>query len=64
MYPNDIVRVLFLCYILDTKELTFMSDISAYIKSNKKLKSLDFLTVYLTIIELVKDGQIQLKQNV
>ena len=28
------------------------------------VKSLDFLTVYLTIIELVKDGQIQLKQNV
>jgi hypothetical protein len=28
---------------------------------NKKLKSLDFLTVYLTIIELVKDGQIELK---
>lgn len=41
-----------------------MSDISAYIKSNKKLKSLDFLTVYLTIIELIKDGQIELKQNV
>lgn len=41
-----------------------MSDISAYIKTNKKLKSLDFLTVYLTIIELVKDGQIELKQNV
>ena len=41
-----------------------MGDISTYIKSNKKLKSLDFLTVYLTIIELVKDGQIELKHNV
>ena len=46
------------------KGVDFMSDISAYIKSNKKLKSLDFLTVYLTIIELVKDGKIELKQDV
>ena len=38
-----------------------MQNISNYIKSNKKLKTLDFLTVYLTIIELVKDGQIELK---
>lgn len=51
-------------YFSHKKELMYMSDISAYIKSNKKLKSLDFLTVYLTIIELVKDGQIELKQNV
>lgn len=35
-----------------------MSNISEYIKSNKKLKRLDFLTVYLTIIELIKDGKI------
>ena len=41
-----------------------MSNISDYIKSNKKLKSLDFLTVYLTIIELIKDGKIELKNNV
>ena len=46
------------------KGVDFMSDISTYIKQNKKLKSLDFLTVYLTIIELVKDGQIELKNNV
>ena len=59
-----IVRVLFLCYYLDIKGVDLMSDISTYIKTNKKLKSLDFLTVYLTIIELVKDGQIELKQNV
>ena len=38
-----------------------MQNISNYIKSNKKLKTLDFLTVYLTIIELVKDGQIEFK---
>lgn len=38
-----------------------MGNISAYIKSNKKLKCLDFLTVYLTIIELIKDGKIELK---
>ena len=42
----------------------YMSDISAYIRKNKKLKYLDFLTVYLTIIELVKDGIIDLKENV
>lgn len=46
------------------KGVDFMNDISEYIKSNKKLKSLDFLTVYLTIIELIKDGRIELKQNV
>lgn len=38
-----------------------MENISRYIKSNKKLKSLDFLTVYLTIIELAKDGKVKLK---
>ena len=59
-----IVRVLFLCYDLSTKELILLSNISDYIKSNKKLKSLDFLTVYLTIIELVKDGKIELTDNV
>ena len=64
MHSNAIVRVLFLCYDLGTKELILLSNISDYIKSNKKLKSLDFLTVYLTIIELVKDGQIELKTNV
>ena len=46
------------------KGFDFMSNISEYIKSNKNLKSLDFLTVYLTIIELIKDGKIELKQNV
>ena len=46
------------------KGVEFMSNISEYIKSNKKLKNLDFLTVYLTIIELVKDGKIELKNNV
>ena len=41
-----------------------MGSISEYIKSNQKLKNLDFMTVYMTIVELVKDGQIELKQNV
>ena len=54
----------FFMLYLNHKGVDFMSNISDYIKSNKKLKSLDFLTVYLTIIELVKDGQIELKQNV
>lgn len=64
MYSYDIVRVLFFMLYFNHKGVDFMSNISDYIKSNKKLKSLDFLTVYLTIIELVKDGQIELKQNV
>ena len=51
--------LLFIC-----KGVDLMSNISNYIKSNKKLKSLDFLTVYLTIIELIKDGQIELSKNV
>lgn len=46
------------------KGVDFMSNISDYIKANERLKRLDFLTVYTTIIELVKDGQIELKQNV
>ena len=54
----------FFMLYLNHKGVDFMSDISTYIKSNKKLKSLDFLTVYLTIIELVKDGKIELKTNV
>lgn len=37
-----------------------MSNVSEYIKSNPKLKTLDFLTVYLTITELIKDGHINL----
>jgi hypothetical protein len=30
--------------------------IGEYIKNHKKLKNLDFTTVYLTIVELIKDG--------
>lgn len=63
-HSHVIVRVLFLCYILAIKGVDFMGDISAYIKSNKKLKNLDFLTVYLTITELIKDGKIELTRNV
>lgn len=33
-------------------------NISEYIKSNAKLKKMDFLTVYSTILELIKDGKI------
>ncbi len=35
-------------------------NISEYIKSNSKLKRLDFLTVYITIVELIKDGKVEL----
>ena len=41
-----------------------MSNISDYIKSNKNLKYLDFLNVYLKIMELVKEGKIELENNV
>ena len=54
----------FFMLLFTHKGVDYMSNISDYIKSNKKFKSLDFLTVYLTIIELVKDGQSELKQNV
>lgn len=32
-------------------------NISKYIKNHKELKEMDFLTVYKTIIELIKDGR-------
>ena len=38
-----------------------MTNISEYIKSNKKLKELDFMVVYMTIVELAKDGKVELK---
>lgn len=46
------------------KGVDCMSDISAFIKGNTKLKFLDFLTVYLTIVELIKAGEIELNNNV
>mgnify|MGYP004463967413 CR=1 FL=1 len=36
-----------------------MFNICKYIKGNKQLKNLDFLTVYLTIVELYKDGKME-----
>lgn len=33
-------------------------DITEYIKSNEKLKNLDYLTVFTTIEQLIKDGYI------
>lgn len=41
-----------------------MFNISKYIKSNENLKNLDFMTVYLTIVELVKDNKIGVKDDV
>lgn len=35
-----------------------MFNIQDYIKNNKTLKNLDFLTVYLTIVELCKDDKL------
>ena len=33
--------------------------ISSYIKNHEKLKEMDFLTVYNTIIELILDGRLE-----
>lgn len=34
-----------------------MQSITKYIKTNETLRDLDFLTVYVTIIELIKDDK-------
>ena len=36
-------------------------NISQYIKSNKELSKMDFMTVYSTIIELLKDNRLEWK---
>lgn len=41
-----------------------MFNISDYIKQNDTLKELDFLTVYLTIVELCKDDKLVIDRNV
>lgn len=41
-----------------------MKNILEYIKSNAQLRSLDFMTVYLTITELIKDGKAELDEDV
>nr|DAG28545.1 MAG TPA: hypothetical protein [Caudoviricetes sp.] len=41
-----------------------MNNIVEYIKSNETLKNLDFLIVYLTITELIKDGKMELIKDV
>ena len=35
-----------------------MFNIGEYIKNNKTLSEFDFMVVYLTIVELAKDGKI------
>lgn len=40
------------------KELIPMS-LSKYIRTHKELSKLDFLTVYLVIVELLKDGKME-----
>lgn len=39
-------------------------NIAEYIKSNETLQRLDFFTAYITIIELIKDGKIEISENV
>ena len=41
-----------------------MFNICEYIKNNKVLKKLDFMTVYLTIVELCKDDKLVRSGNV
>lgn len=41
-----------------------MFNICKYIKNNERLKELDFLTVYLTIVELIKDKKMEWNDNV
>ena len=38
-----------------------MFNICKYIKENETLKNFDFMTVYLTIVELVKDGKMEIQ---
>ena len=52
------MNVLFFVILKSKRRMIVLTDISAYIKANKKLKQLDFMTVYLTIVELIKDGKI------
>lgn len=39
-------------------------NIKNYIQSNESLRELDFLTVYLTIIELIKGGKMEYEPDV
>lgn len=39
-------------------------NIEKYIKNHEKLKNLDFLTVYETILTLMKDGYIMVAEDV
>lgn len=41
-----------------------MQSVSNYIKCNETLKDMDFITVYSTIIELLKDGKAVFDDNV
>lgn len=41
-----------------------MFNICEYIKNNETLRELDFITVYLTIIELCKDDKLVKNGNV
>lgn len=41
-----------------------MFNICEYIKNNETLKELDFMTVYLTIVELCKDDKLVKNGNV
>ena len=48
----------FLCYYLGIKELIVLN-ISEYIKSKEEFALMPFMTVYLTITELIKDGYLK-----
>jgi hypothetical protein len=50
--------VLLFCYSIITKGDDFMG-ITKYIKSKKVFDLMPFMTVYLTIVELMRDGYLQ-----
>ena len=50
---------LFLYTLIKEKTRGDTLSISSYIKNHEKLKEMDFLTVYNTIIELIVDGHME-----
>ena len=49
----------FFCYSEIIKGVDFFLNISEYIKSKKEFGLMPFMTVYLTITELIKDGYLE-----
>lgn len=56
-----LVEALFFCYYSDKEwgGVMYGINITEYIKNNSRLSRLDFMTVYQTIKELIKDGKVK-----